>query len=73
MLLSGVSDPLRCGLGARPCERAGLLGKGRVGGTFLVLYIFLCSKKKHKEKKRKREEDAAEQLDIVGELLSRIT
>ena len=38
---------------------------------FLFLCISLCSKKKHKEKKRKREEDAAEQLDIVGELLSR--
>lgn len=45
--------------------------KGWAGGSFSLLCISPCSKKKHKAKKRKREEDAAEQLDIVGELLSK--
>lgn len=64
-LPAGVSDPLRWGSGARPCESA--LWKGRLAGTTWLVCVSLCSKKKHKEKKRKREEDAAEQLDIVGE------
>lgn len=55
---------------ARPCER---VGRGKAGPEPLS-YLFAFpfgSKKKHKEKKRKKEEDATEQLDIVGELLCR--
>nr|XP_009664187.1 PREDICTED: protein FRG1 [Struthio camelus australis] len=39
---------------------------GWLGGPFPPCSVSLCSKKKHKDKKRKREEDAEEQLDVVG-------
>lgn len=61
-----VGAPL---LGAGPRHSAGCRG-GRIGGVLLSFYVTLCSKKKHKNKKRKRDEDAEEQLDIVGEQLS---
>lgn len=66
-LPAGVTDPLLWGWGAGP---GGRTRRGTAGSETLsyFLCVSLCSKKKHKEKKRKREEDAAEQLDIVGEL-----
>lgn len=56
--------------GSRAPAQRWLPEGGRIGGVLLSFYVTLCSKKKHKNKKRKRDEDAEEQLDIVGEQLS---